>query len=61
VGDYRAARIGAAAAFSAVLVFLLIFDAVSVEYSASEIVVSLLLGGIVTLLGIEAGQWLRGR
>jgi hypothetical protein len=51
---YRVARIGTAAALTSLLVFLLILDALSADYSLSEVTLTALLATILTLLGIEA-------
>jgi hypothetical protein len=51
--DYHHARVGAAAALVAVVVFILVFDAVSVEYEASPIILAALLGTIGALMGLE--------
>ena len=59
-GDYRIARISAAAALNTVIIFLLVFDALSPDYAVSEFVVGALLAGIFTLLGIEGLSSLRG-
>ena len=59
-GDYRSARIGAAAALVIVVVCLLLVDALSPYYAPSEVTLSILLGSILTLLGIElVGFWKR--
>lgn len=60
LGDYRAARIGAAGALTAVVVLLLVLDAISPTYEFSPVVLMPLLGTILTLLGIEALSFLRG-
>jgi len=57
--DYRIARISAAAAFTLVLVCILVLDALSTDYQVSEIVVGALIAGIATLLGIEGLSSLR--
>lgn len=59
-GDYRAARIGAAAALVAVLVVLLIVDALSAEYAIDGITVSVLLTTVSVLLGVEVRDSLLG-
>jgi hypothetical protein len=51
--DYHHARVGAAAALVSVVVFILVYDAVSGEYEASPIVLAALLGTIGALMGIE--------
>lgn len=60
-GDYRAARIGAAASLTAVLVVLLLLDALLEDYDFDSIQLGLLVGAIGGLLGIEAGSMIRGR
>lgn len=60
LGDFRGARIGAAAAFTIVFVLLLVVDAVDRTYDPPEAILGILMAGILTLLGIEAGTWLRG-
>lgn len=52
-GDYRAARIGAASALTAVLIVLLIADALSPDYAVDVVVAYGLLGTIAGLLGVE--------
>jgi len=56
--DYRAARLWAAGALTATVVFLLVFDALSSSYTVSEVALVTLLATILTLLGIEAAQHL---
>jgi hypothetical protein len=51
--DYHHARVGAAAALTAVVVFILIFDAFSGDYEASPVILAALLGTIGALVGIE--------
>lgn len=58
--DYRAARIGAAAALTGVLVVLLVIDALTPDYDISPLVLIPVLGTILTLLGIEALGIVRG-
>jgi hypothetical protein len=60
LGDYRAARIGAAGALTAVLVVLLLIDALSPSYDINAVVLIPLLGTIAGLLGIEGLSVLRG-
>lgn len=57
--DFRTARISAAAALIGVLTFILIFDALSPAYEVNDIVVTVMLGAIGTLLGIEGLASLR--
>ncbi len=58
-GDYRTARIGAAAALAAVTVVILVLDAVVPTYDVDPIVLGLLLGSIGGLLGVDALDLLR--
>ena len=56
-GDsYRAARIGTAAALTGVLVFLLILDGFSSDYSLNEVTLAAIGAMILTLYGIEAAS-----
>jgi hypothetical protein len=57
--DYHHARVGAAAALISVVVFVLVFDAISAEYEASPIIIAALLGTIGALMGIEIRADLR--
>lgn len=57
--DFRAARIGAAAALVSVVAFIVVFDALSPEYAVNEVVITVLLGTLGTLLGIEGFASLR--
>ena len=59
-GDYRAARIGAAAALIAVLVVLLLADVVVDSYDVSPAIVFGLLGASGSLLGVELLNVVRG-
>ena len=59
-GDYRAARIGAATALAAVVVFLSVTDALSAEYALDPIVLATLLTTMLYLLGVEAINLFRG-
>jgi hypothetical protein len=58
--DYRAARIGAASALVAVVIVMVGGDILSPTYEASAVILTALLGTIITLLGIEAGTVIRG-
>lgn len=58
--DYRAARIGAAAAFSMTLITLLLVDAASPTYELQFFQLGGLLTAILTLLGLEARDQFRG-
>ena len=57
---YASARIGAAAAFTLVLVVLLVLDVVVPGYDVSPGTLLPLLGAILALLGLEAGSLWRG-
>lgn len=59
VGDYRSARIGASAALVAVLVLLLLWDAVSPEYELRAESLFGLIGAVGGLLGIELFRGIR--
>lgn len=52
-GDYRIARIGAAAALTGVLVVILILDAIVPGYELSPVTLAALCGTIATLVGVE--------
>ena len=52
-GDYSAARIGAATAFTIVLVVLLVLDVAVPDYDVSPAILLPLLGAILALLGLE--------
>jgi hypothetical protein len=51
--DYHHARVGAAAALTAAVIFLLVDDALSGSYEVSAVVVAAILGTIGALVGIE--------
>ncbi len=57
---YSSARIGAAAAFTLVLVVLLVLDVIVPGYDVSPGTLLPLLGAILALLGLEAGSLWRG-
>ena len=57
--DYSSARIGAAAAFTLVLVVLLILDVAVPGYDVSPGTLLPLLGAILALLGLEASAFWR--
>ena len=59
-GDYRAARIGAATALAAVVVFLSVMDALSPDYALDPIVLASMLTTMLYLLGVEAINLIRG-
>jgi len=52
--DYAVARVGAAAALTAVLIILLIVDASTRDYELQPFTLTALLTAILTLLGLEA-------
>ena len=58
-GDYRTARIGAAAALAAVTAVILVLDALVPTYDVDPVVLGLLLGSIGGLLGVDALDLLR--
>ena len=60
-GDYRSARIGAAAALTGVTVVLLVLDALIPTYDLDPIQLVVLVSAIVTLLGLEARDIVVGR
>ena len=57
---YASARIGAAAAFTLVLVVLLVLDVVVPGYDVSPGTLLPLLGAILALLGLEVSAFWRG-
>jgi hypothetical protein len=57
---YGTARTGAAAAFTLVLVLLLVLDVVVPGYDVSSATLLPLLGAILALLGLEASALWRG-
>lgn len=57
---YSSARIGAAAAFTVVVVVLLVLDVVVPGYDVSPGTLLPLLGAILALLGLEASALWRG-
>jgi hypothetical protein len=57
---YSSARIGAAAAFTLVLVLLLVLDVGVPDYDISPGILLPLLGAILALLGLEASALWRG-
>ena len=59
-GDYRQARIGAAAGLVAVLMALLIWDGVSIDYHLETGTLVVVAATILSLLGIEALSLIRG-
>lgn len=59
--DYRIARIATAIGLTFVTGILLFLDAISTEYSLSEVTLTALLATILTLLGAEVLSSLRSR
>jgi len=57
--DYRAARIGGAIALIAVVVAVVLIDAVSTDYAADAIIVTSVLGAAAALLGVEIVDFIR--
>lgn len=51
--DYRSARIGAGLALVGVIVVILLVDALSADYEASPVVLTVLLGTITALMGVQ--------
>jgi hypothetical protein len=58
-GDYRVARIGTAFGLTAVLIVLMVLDALSADYSLDTVQLVVLVGAILTLLGLEARDMVR--
>jgi len=59
-GPWIRPRILIAAALTGVLIYLFYIDAHDPTYQVSELTLTLLLGAILTLVGIEVNDWLRG-
>lgn len=59
-GDYRIARIATALTLTIVLAALLLIDALSAEYEVNPVTEAILVGAVVTLLGLEAASIWRG-
>ncbi len=59
-GDPRiqAARLGAMAAFVAVVVFVVVYDALSAQYEVSPLILTILITSILTLAGFEVREQL---
>jgi len=57
--DYRTARISGALALIAVVVAVVLIDAVSAEYAADAIIVTSILGAAAALLGVEIVDFIR--
>lgn len=57
--DYRLARLIVAAAFTLVILFILVNDVLRADYAPDAVIVGTLVGGIITLLGIELVNWRR--
>lgn len=58
--DYRAARIGAGAALTAVLCALLLIDAFSAEYALEPTTLLILVATIGGMFSVEVVEFLRG-
>lgn len=58
--DYRIARLAIAGTLTVLIVVLSLYDAISSVYHFSEVTLGAFLGTIVTLLGIEAVDLVRG-
>lgn len=58
-GDYRAARVGAAAALTGVLVFVLIADVLDSDYDPSPWVLIVLAALITSLLAVDLPDLLK--
>lgn len=54
--DYRVGRLAAAGALTLAVVFLLVNDAIRADYRVDGVILTALLGAIVTLLGIEVAR-----
>lgn len=54
--DYRVGRLAAAGALTVTVVFLLVNDALRTDYQVDGVILTTLLGTIVTLLGIELAR-----
>lgn len=60
-GDYGTARVASALTLIAVVVFIMVVDALSTEYEASPIIVTALLAGAGSMLGVEVAAALNRR
>jgi hypothetical protein len=60
-GDYRMARIGAAAALTGVVCVLLVLDALLPDYDLDPVQLVVIVSAIVTLLGLEARDLVVGK
>ncbi len=60
-GDYRAARIGAAAGLTVAIVLVLLIDALSSNYEASAVTLGVLATLIAGLLAVDLPDLLRPR
>ena len=58
--EYRQARMAVAGALTVVLGFLLLFDAIDVDYTIQPVTLGVLCTMILVLLGIEGANILRG-
>lgn len=59
-GDYRAARIGAAIVLIVVVAVMLVTDPFVTDHDADPVAIAICLGTALTLLGLEAGDIIRG-
>lgn len=59
-GSYDRPRVVVAGALTGLVALLLVWDALSAEYVMGEVTLAALLGAILTLLGIEAADVIRG-
>ena len=59
-GDYRLARIGAAAALTLVACLLMVLDVVVPGYHVDPVVLGIIVGAILGLLGLEGVSLVRG-
>jgi hypothetical protein len=59
-GQYARPRVLIALALTGLLIVLLLLDVASRDYSMSELTLTAILGAILTLLGIEVADLIRG-
>lgn len=59
-GEYRTARMAVAGTLTGLVVVLLLLDAVNPTYHLSEVTLGALVGAILTLLGVEVANVIRG-
>lgn len=57
---YRRPRVWIAGGLTVLLALLMVFDASSASYSLSELALTIMLGAILTLLGLEVTDIMRG-